>query len=578
MSNSDLYNEIKNSLDIVDIIGEKVNLRRTGQGFTGLCPFHSEKTPSFHVWPETQSYYCFGCHEGGNIFTFIMKTEGLNYHEALEFLASRAGIKIDSRKITKSRDLYDIMNLTAKFYANNLVSNQGITARAYMKRRNLSENDINNFSLGYSLNSWDSLVNYLRNNNIPDKIIVDSGLALNGRTGIYDRFRGRLIFPVKDISGRIIAFGGRIVDGEGVKYINSPESEIYSKRKNLYLLDIARKSIREKGRAILVEGYMDALRLHKCGFNESVASLGTSLTSEQAELLKRFADRCYICYDNDPAGINATIRGMYILQENGLDVRVINLEGDSKDPDEFLSRNSPENFEQAVKNAKPLIIYHVDSLRNALNDPATRKSALKELFDGLARLELDDILQYRGTISEITFIPPRELEQKLISLRNQGNQESSKQKFSQITRKITPQIIRDSNNNILEAGLCWLLMHDMECRLNINPEEIFKIFSDETAQEIALAVLTSNPDELESLWLSLGDFEKTNFLSRGEEFCRQIDGEISEKWNKIYNNINRKLTVHRLNEIKAKLRQGQATNGELQELSELQKMRDQYII
>ena len=574
MSNSDLYNEIKNSLDIVDIIGEKVNLRRTGQGFTGLCPFHSEKTPSFHVWPETQSYYCFGCHEGGNIFTFIMKTEGLNYHEALEFLASRAGIKIDSHKITKPRDLYDIMNLTANFYANNLVSSQGVTARAYMKRRNLTENDINNFSLGYSLNSWDSLVNFLRKNNIPDKIIVDSGLALNGKTGIYDRFRGRLIFPVKDISGRIIAFGGRLVDGEGVKYINSPESEIYSKRKNLYLLDIARKSIREKGRAILVEGYMDALRLHKCGFNESVASLGTSLTSEQAELLKRFADRCYICYDNDPAGISATIRGMYILQENGLDVRVINLEGGSKDPDEFLSANPIIKFEQAIKNAKPLIIYHVDSLRNALNDSATRKSALKELFDGLARLELDEILQYRGTISEITFIPPRELEQKLISLRNQD----SNKKFSQITQKINPQIIKDSNNNILEAGLCWLLMHDTECRLNINPEEVFKIFHDETAQEIALAILTSNPDELESLWLSLGDFDKTNFLSRGEEFCRQIDGEISEKWNKIYNNINRKLTAERINEIKAKLRRGQAESSELQELSELQRMRDNYIL
>ncbi len=203
MSNSDLYNEIKNSLDIVDIIGEKVNLRRTGQGFTGLCPFHSEKTPSFHVWPETQSYYCFGCHEGGNIFTFIMKTEGLNYHEALEFLASRAGIKIDSHKINKSRDLYDIMNLTANFYANNLVSSQGITARAYMKRRNLTENDINNFSLGYSLNSWDSLVNFLRKNNIPDKIIVDSGLALNGKTGIYDRFRGFQAVLLHSVGGSL---------------------------------------------------------------------------------------------------------------------------------------------------------------------------------------------------------------------------------------------------------------------------------------------------------------------------------------------------------------------------------------
>ena len=183
-----------------------------------------------------------------------MKTEGLNYNEALEFLAARAGIKIDSYKAAKTRDLYDVMQLAAKFFANNLVNNQGTPARAYMKRRNLNENDINIFSLGYSLNSWDSLVNYLKRSGISEKMMIDSGLAVENKNGIYDRFRGRLIFPVKDISGRIIAFGGRIIDGDGVKYINSSESEIYSKRKNLYLLDTARKSIREKGRAILVEG------------------------------------------------------------------------------------------------------------------------------------------------------------------------------------------------------------------------------------------------------------------------------------------------------------------------------------
>ncbi|MBQ7576771.1 MAG: DNA primase [Synergistaceae bacterium] len=572
MNNSDLYNQIRDSIDIVDLIGERVNLRKSGRGFMGLCPFHGEKTPSFHVWPDTQSYYCFGCHEGGNIFTFIMKTEGLNYNEALEFLAARAGIKLDSYKAAKTRDLYDVMQLAAKFFANNLVNNQGTTARAYMKRRNLTENDINIFSLGYSLNSWDSLVNYLKKSGISEKMMIDSGLALPNKNGIYDRFRGRLIFPVKDISGRIIAFGGRIIDGEGVKYINSPENEIYSKRKNLYLLDTARKSIREKGRAILVEGYMDAVRLHKCGFHESVASLGTSLTSEQAELIKRFADRCYICYDSDKAGENAALRGMYILQENGLDVRIINLPESSKDPDEFLSANPPENFEQAINDAKPLIIQHIDSLRPALNNSATRKSAMKELFDGLSRLELDEIMQYRGPISEVTFIPPGELEKKLRASRLPEQRE----KISTPKQIINTQIY--NNDELLEAGLCALLMRNSECRVNIKPETIFKIFRSESAQEIALSILSNSPEELEALWLSLGEFEKTNFIARGEEFCRQINGEISEKWNKIYNELNRKRVALRLNEIKLKLSRGQAASEDLQELSELQKMRDKYIL
>ena len=571
MSNSDLYNQIKDSIDIVDLIGERVNLRKSGRGFMGLCPFHGEKTPSFHVWPDTQSYYCFGCHEGGNIFTFIMKTEGLNYNEALEFLAARAGIKIDSYKAAKTRDLYDVMQLAAKFFANNLVNNQGTPARAYMKRRNLNENDINIFSLGYSLNSWDSLVNYLKRSGISEKMMIDSGLAVENKNGIYDRFRGRLIFPVKDISGRVIAFGGRIIDGDGVKYINSSESEIYSKRKNLYLLDTARKSIREKGRAILVEGYMDAVRLHKCGFHEAIASLGTSLTPEQAELIKRFADRCYICYDSDKAGENAALRGMYILQENGLDVRIINLPESSKDPDEFLSANPPENFEQAINDAKPLIIQHIDSLRPALNDQASRKSAMKELFDGLSRLELDEIMQYRGSISEVTFIPPGELEKRLRASRLPEKRE----KISP-TKQINTQ--NYSNDELLEAGLCALLMRNSECRVNLKPETIFKIFKNESAQEIALSILNNSPEELESLWLSLGEFEKTNFIARGEEFCRQINGEISEKWNKIYNELNRKRVAGRLNEIKLKLLRGQAASEDLQELSELQRMRDKYIL
>ena len=579
--NNELYNQIKNALDIIDIIGERVRLRRSGRGYMGLCPFHSEKTPSFHVWPDSQSYYCFGCHEGGNIFSFIMKTEGMTFPEALEFLAGRAGVDISKYKSrnhvrSNSKSLYDILELSAKFFTDNLLGSYGNSARDYMKRRELTDSDINTFSLGYSLNSWNSLITYLTHSGIPEKDIIACGLAIENKNGAYDRFRSRLIFPVRDIAGRVIAFGGRIIDGEGVKYINSPESEIYSKRKNLYLLHEARKFIREKGRSILTEGYMDAVRLHKCGFKESVASLGTSLTPEQAGLLSRFADRCYICYDSDQAGKSAALRGMYILQEHGLDVRVINLPDDSaKDPDEFLCSHSPEEFEDAIKNARPLILQHIETLKPALNDSGTRKNALNELFEGLSKLSLDEALQYRAAISEVTFIPPSELERRLIRMKN------DKARSSQPQTQIKTQPRRSLHDDSPEAGLCALLMRNRECRLMLRTQEVFEIFRSELAQETALAILTGNPDELESSWLSLGDTDKTGFIAKGEEFCRQSNRDNltpSEQFRKIYNGLKRSSIERRIKLITAKLSRGQADNSELQELGKLQKMKDKYIL
>ena len=262
-----IIDQIIATIDIAEIIGDRVKLRRSSRGYEGLCPFHDERTPSFHVYTDTQSYYCFGCHEAGNIFTFLMKTENIGFREAVEILADRAGVTLPQyEKRHEERNPHEILELAAKFYADNLTSNYGMVARAYMERRKLDATDITKFSLGYSLNSWDSLVHYLAHAGISEKQMLNLGLALQGKHGLHDRFRGRLIFPIKNISGRIVGFGGRLIDGEGAKYINSSESKIYSKRKNLYLLDVARKSIREKKRSILVEGYMDAIRLHKCGF------------------------------------------------------------------------------------------------------------------------------------------------------------------------------------------------------------------------------------------------------------------------------------------------------------------------
>ena len=265
MLGSEIVERIRNTLYIADIIGGRVKLRRSVRGYSGLCPFHSERTPSFHVYTDTQTYYCFGCHEAGNVFTFIMKTDGLSFPEAVKTLADQAGIEVPKyERESNAKGNYEVLDLAAKFYAENLKSG----ARGYLERRKIDELDIKRFSLGHAPSSWDALVEYLRSQNVTDKQLLDLGLAMQGKHGLYDKFRGRVIFPIHDIAGRVIAFGGRLLDGEGAKYLNSPESAIYHKRKNLYLLDMARKSIREKKRSILVEGYMDAIRLHKCGFTE----------------------------------------------------------------------------------------------------------------------------------------------------------------------------------------------------------------------------------------------------------------------------------------------------------------------
>ncbi len=554
-----IYEEIKNALDISDIIGERVKLKRSGRGFMGLCPFHDEKTPSFHVFTDTQTYYCFGCQAAGDIFTFVMKTEGLSFSEALSLLAARAGIKLSqNERSNREKSLYEILDIAAKFFTGNLTGVQGGAARAYMRRRNLDENDIAKFSLGYSINSWDSLTNYLRKLGVKDRQLLDSGLSLPGNRGLYDRFRGRLMFPVKDIAGRVIAFGGRLIDGEGAKYINSPEGEIYSKRKNLYLLNEAKRFIKEKNRSILVEGYMDALRLHKNGFGEAAASLGTSLTAEQADLLARFSSRCYICYDSDSAGQNAALRGMYILSEHGLDVHVMNIP-EGKDPDEFLSANSPKDFEKVIFQSVPLVLQQINTLAPALGKSETRKAATKELFENLSRLNINEISPYRSKLSELTMIPPTEIEKILL-----GDAQNLKINF------VNNDEIFTRSYEILEAAFCAMLFNYPECRLSIEISEACEILEGELARDTALSILTENPDTLVSLWLSTGDTERNALIKRGEEFCRSLEGKnVAEKWKNLYGMLNTRRMKNLLSKIQMKMAQNNASPADLLKFFEL---------
>lgn len=595
MPNNDVQ-LIKSRLDIVEFIGDKVKLRKAGRNYIGLCPFHSEKTPSFHVSRERQNYHCFGCGKGGDIFTFVMETEGYNFQQALNVLAERAGVSISysSKERTDNfknkervKNLYDVMNLAANFFSHNLKMSSA--AIAYLQRRNLTPLDAARFNLGWSFRSWDSLLNFLKQNGVSERQALSAGLIIAGEHGgFYDRFRGRLIFPVKDLTGKIIAFGGRLVDGEGAKYINSPEGEIYSKRDNLYLLNDAKNFIRERKRAILVEGYMDAVRLHIAGFGETVASLGTSLTEQQARLIKRFTDNCYICYDSDEAGQEAALRGMYILQESGLNARVISLPS-GKDPDELLSDNKingKELFNNAINNAQPLILHHLNAIKKYLDMPDRRRAALNSFFSGLARLEPSDIAPYiyiiTGTLGFNNRIDNfwNELNKFKRYLKNLklNNFDDKNKKNSEVN-----ELEAQYNNNFIntykvpvqaeyyEQALCALLWRSRDVRRKVAGDlnKILNILDDENIKNMAAAILTDNTDTLEERWLSLGEIWQMNLIAAGEEICDEIlKGGATLKseldlFDFLCSEIKRQKVRRRYEGLKLKMDRGDASKDEM---------------
>ncbi|MBQ6001562.1 MAG: DNA primase [Synergistaceae bacterium] len=561
MNNSRLIEDIKSALDISDIIGQYTSLRRTRRGYSGLCPFHDEKTPSFHVYTDSQSYYCFSCHEAGDIFTFVMKKNGLTFQEAIELLASRAGINPESyghHQQKRARTLYDVMSMADEFYRGNFVRLPG--GKAYIERRGITVSEAESFGLGYATDSWDGLIQAMSAKGIGTRELVDAGLIIEGQKGFYDRFRGRVIFPVRDISGRIIAFGGRaVVQDTGAKYINSPETEIYHKRNNLYLLNTASSQIRQKGYSILCEGYMDALRLHKCGFRESAASLGTSLTAEQAVLLKRFADRCYICYDGDSAGRKAALRGMYILAENGLDVRIVRLP-DGQDPDDFLRANPPESFRRALKDALPLIPYHVETLKPELDDPLRRKKALNDLWEGVKRVKPDDSAQYVASLSQAFRIPTEEMRKRIFN----GAMPSDTPKF-----KPEPELLNIDGE--LECALCASLMRYRECRLRVKPGEIYGLLTNPDAQITAEAMISGNPEDALNIWRTTGDSNLEGIIARGEICLDEMRVPENEKWQHVYSGLEKLRIERRIREIEEKFSSNTATNDDLREISELRR-------
>lgn len=368
----EILEKIKSQNDIVDVISERVRLRKAGRNFTGLCPFHNEKTPSFSVSQEKQIYKCFGCGEAGNVISFVMKEKNLPFIEAVKYLANRANIPLEigngeKSKVTKRKELLYRVNVeAAKFFFSNLMNNQN--AKEYFLNRGIKEETIKKFGLGFANDSWNSLMFYLRKKGINDVLLEEAGLiSVNKEKGRkYDRFRNRVMFPVFDYQGKVIGFGGRVLDDSKPKYLNSPETLVFQKGTNLYGLNFALNHNMNERYFVIVEGYMDLISLHQYGITNVVASLGTALTINQARLLKRYADKVIISYDADMAGQMATLRGLEILRTAGFDVRVLSIP-QGKDPDEYVRSNGRDAFLKLVNSAEPLIDYRIKKAEEGIN-------------------------------------------------------------------------------------------------------------------------------------------------------------------------------------------------------------------
>ena len=366
----DIIEEVISSNDIVDVVSQYVTLKRSGRNFLGLCPFHKEKSPSFSVSPDKQIFHCFGCGVGGNSLHFISKIENLNFRESLEVLAEKAGITlptIDSGEDSKRQELkqkvYQINEEVANLYHETLYQPIAKPAQEYVKKRKLDNKTLKNFKIGYAPNQ-NILYKYLKDKGFNDEEILASTLVKKYNNTFVDSFRNRLMFPISDVRNKVIAFGGRVLDDTLPKYINSPDTIVYNKGRNLYGLNVAKNANLDK--IIIVEGYMDCISLHQRGIPNVVASLGTALTENQGRLLRKYSEKIVISYDSDGAGQTATLRGLEILKNIGCDVRILQMEG-AKDPDEFVIKYGNGRFNLLVENAISLVEFKVKVLKNSLN-------------------------------------------------------------------------------------------------------------------------------------------------------------------------------------------------------------------
>ena len=383
----EVIEEIRMKNDIVDVVSGYVKLQKKGSSYFGLCPFHNEKSPSFSVSPGKQIYYCFGCGAGGNVISFVMQYENYTFQEAVKFLAQKAGVQLPEaeyseetrKKENKRARLLQVNKEAATYFFHQLRSENGRAGWQYLKKRELSDETIRKFGLGFANMTSNDLVKFLKSKGYEDEVIRDAGLAtFDEKFGFHDKFWNRVMFPIQDINHRVIGFGGRVMGDGKPKYLNSPETPVFDKSRNLYGLNIARTA--RKNQIILCEGYMDVITMHQAGFSQAVASLGTAFTEGQASLLKRYTDEVILSYDSDGAGVTAALRAISILKEAGMTGRVLNLEP-YKDPDEFIKNCGQEAFQKRLDGAENTFFFEIRMLQKDYNmqDPESKTKFYREI-------------------------------------------------------------------------------------------------------------------------------------------------------------------------------------------------------
>ena len=428
--------------DIVDLVSESVRLTKKGGSYWGCCPFHSEKTPSFHVVPDRQIYKCFGCGKGGGVINFVMEQENLPFRDAVAVLAKRAGLQVpefgggSSGMRERREKLLEINRQAARIFHKWLYAPEGAEGLAYLQHRGLSRATLTNFGLGFAPNRWDALIEELAKQGYDKRDLLDAGLAVNNKDGrIYDRFRNRVMFPIIDVRGNVIGFGGRVMDDSTPKYLNSPETPVYNKSRNLFALNIAKKS--KAGRVILTEGYMDTIALHQAGFDSALASLGTSLTEEHAQLLSRYFKDAVIAYDGDKAGVAAAQRAIPLLEKAGLKVRVLRMTG-AKDPDEFIKAQGREAFARLLDKSENQVDYRLSQIQKKydLEDDAQRVAFLQEAARMIATLPSAVEREiYGGHAAQTASVTPETMAQEV---KRALNARLRKEKKQQERRDLTP--------------------------------------------------------------------------------------------------------------------------------------------
>ena len=393
----EVVEEVRSRNNIVDVISTYVNLKRSGSNLFGLCPFHSEKSPSFSVSPSKQIFYCFGCGAGGNVISFVMQYENYSFQEAVKYLADRAGMTLpepeedpETRRMHDlKRSILDVNRMAAGFYYYQLRTRTGEDGMNYLRRRNLTDDTMKSFGLGYAGKYSNALYQYLKSKQVDDALLRESGLMVyDEKRGPSDKFWNRVMFPITDVNHRVIGFGGRVMGDGKPKYLNSPETAVFDKGRNLYGLNFARSSRRKE--LIVCEGYMDVISMHQAGFTNAVASLGTALTEQHASLLKRYTEEVVLSYDSDDAGVRAALRAIPLLRGAGIRAKVLSL-APYKDPDEFIGAMGTEAFEERVRNAQGSFFFELEAAQRSYNmaDPESKTAFFREVAEKIASFETE---------------------------------------------------------------------------------------------------------------------------------------------------------------------------------------------